>query len=69
MQVAGAEVLVTQIMDRLRNEIEPTIFCLDYLGQLGEELQAAGIPVVVFQRRQGIDWNLSKRFANELNAR
>ncbi|MBU6174555.1 MAG: glycosyltransferase [Planctomycetes bacterium] len=69
MQVAGAEVLVTQIMDRLRGEIEPTIFCLDYLGQLGEELQAAGIPVVVFERKTGIDWDLSSRFAKELNAR
>ena len=69
MQVAGAEVLVTQIIDRLRDEIDPTIFCLDYIGQLGEELKAAGIPVVVFQRKTGIDWNLSAQFANELNSR
>lgn len=39
MNVAGAEVLVTQIIERLADRMEPTVFCLDSVGKLGEELQ------------------------------
>jgi glycosyltransferase involved in cell wall biosynthesis len=69
MQVAGAEVLVSQIIRSLSEQIEPHIFCLDSIGQLGEELQSQGIPVVVLQRAPGIDMSLAKRFANELVTR
>jgi glycosyltransferase involved in cell wall biosynthesis len=69
MQVAGAEVLVSQIIRSLSERIEPHIFCLDSIGQLGQELQSQGIPVVVLHRTPGIDLSLAKRFAKELVTR
>jgi len=69
MQVAGAEVLVSQIIHRLKDHIDPTIFCLDSIGQLGEELRIQGIPVVVLGRKPGLDTALAKRYASELNQR
>ena len=33
MQVAGAEVLVTETVRRLAGKIAPTIFCLDAVGR------------------------------------
>ncbi len=55
MQVAGAEVLVTQIIETLRDQIEPTVYCLDAIGTLGEQLRDSGIPVVVLDRQPGFD--------------
>jgi glycosyltransferase involved in cell wall biosynthesis len=69
MQVAGAEVLVSQIIYRLKDHIDPTIFCLDSIGQLGEELQSQGIPVVVLNRKPGLDIAMARRYATELNQR
>src|SRR5437879_6432196 len=42
MQVAGAEMLVLETIKRHTGLIEPVIFCLDNVGALGEQLQAAG---------------------------
>lgn len=69
MQVAGAEVLVTQIIQQLADKIEATVFCLDDLGQLGQQLQDAGIPVVVLDRQPGLDWQVAKRLATEIRQR
>jgi L-malate glycosyltransferase len=69
MQVAGAEVLVTQIIERLKDQIDPTVFCLDRIGQLGEELQQSGIPVVVLGRKAGIDLALTTTYGRELRDR
>ncbi|MFN6129404.1 MAG: glycosyltransferase [Planctomycetota bacterium] len=69
MQVAGAEMLVKQLIDRLQGKIDPTIFCLDAIGLLGERMQAAGVPVVVLNRSSGIDTALPGRFAKELRQR
>ena len=69
MQVAGAEVLVTQIIKQLGHQIEPTVFCLDALGELGEKLLAAGIPVVVLDRKPGLDIGTARRLAGEVKAR
>jgi L-malate glycosyltransferase len=69
MHVAGAEVLVTQIIDRLRDQIEPTVFCLDGIGTLGEELRSGGVDVVLLGRKPGVDLALAKRYARELNDR
>jgi glycosyltransferase involved in cell wall biosynthesis len=66
MQVAGAEMLVKQIIERLQEEIEPTIFCLDAQGSLGQQLEAKGVPVVLLNRRPGIDHSLPWRFAKAL---
>ena len=69
MQVAGAEVLVTQIIHRLKDAIEPTLFCLDSVGKLGEELIAQGIPLINFQRKPGLDLSVAKRMADEFRTR
>ncbi len=39
MQVAGAEILVAETIRRLGGLIRPTIFCLDAVGPLGEQLR------------------------------
>ena len=64
MQVAGAEVLVTQIIEQLADKINPTVFCLDGLGTLGEKLRDQGIPVVVLDRQPGLDFKVAKKLAN-----
>jgi N-acetyl-alpha-D-glucosaminyl L-malate synthase BshA len=63
MQVAGAEILVTETIRHLKDEIEPTILCLDAVGDLGKRFELEGIPVICFSRRQGRDWGLARRLA------
>jgi glycosyltransferase involved in cell wall biosynthesis len=63
MQVAGAEVLIAEIIRRLRGRIEPTILCLDAVGQLGERLRDEGIAVECLHRRPGRDWRVPWRLA------
>ncbi len=69
MQVAGAEVLVKQIIEQLGDQIDATVFCLDSLGELGQQLIDAGIPVVVLDRQPGLDWGVAKRLADEVQRR
>jgi len=69
MQVAGAEVLVTETIRRLGSRIEPTVLCLDGVGALGERLQREGVRVVPLGRRPGRDWRLVRRLGHELHAR
>jgi glycosyltransferase involved in cell wall biosynthesis len=69
MQVAGAEVLVQQIIQRLSHQIEATVFCLDGIGEIGEQLIAAGTPVISLGRKPGVDWSVSSRLAAELKQR
>jgi len=69
MQVAGAEVLIDRTIQYFGSRIEPSIFCLDSIGAIGERLRNNGIPVVVLDRKPGIDWGLRKRFAAELDRR
>lgn len=69
MQVAGAEVLVSRMIDDLADDIEPTIFCLDRLGTLGEELRERGVPVVTMNRQPGRDLKLIPRLAAEFDSR
>ena len=66
MQVAGAEMLVKQIIERLQEDIEPVIFCLDAQGLLGQQLELKGVPVIVLNRLPGIDHSLPSRFAKAL---
>ena len=63
MQVAGAEVLVRETIRRLGPRIDPTIFCLDRVGPIGEELIADGIDVVGLDRMPGWDFSVSRRLA------
>ena len=69
MQVAGAEMLVFEMIRRLRSRIDPHVFCLDAVGPLGEQLLADGVPVVAFDRRPGVDWQLFRRMATEIKSR
>ena len=66
MQVAGAEVLVCDIIRRLGDAIRPVVFCLDAIGPLGLELQREGVPVVAFDRKPGLDWRLVPRMARAI---
>lgn len=63
MQVAGAEVLVRETIRRLGPRIEPTVFCLDAVGPIGEDLRGAGVPVVCFDRRPKRDYGVAWRLA------
>src|SRR5690242_3914051 len=69
MQVAGAEVLVRETIRRLGPAIAPTIFCLDRVGQLGEEFLRGGGDLVCFHRRPGRDYGLSWKLAAEVRRR
>lgn len=63
MQVAGAEVLVAETIQRLGSSILPTVYCLDAEGALGSQLSATGIAVHVLGRTPGIDLRLVGRLA------
>lgn len=69
MQVAGAEVLVKQIIERLQGTINATVFCLDGLGELGQQLIERGTPVVVLGRKAGLDRSLIGKMASEVVSR
>jgi glycosyltransferase involved in cell wall biosynthesis len=69
MQVAGAEVLVAEIIRRLGARIAPTVICLDGVGQLGERMRAEGVTVVSLDRRPGLDLGVARRMAHELRTR
>lgn len=69
MQVAGAEVLVAETIRRLRDRIDPVVLCLDGVGQLGEQMQREGVPVVALGRRPGLDLAVSRRLAAEVRTR
>ena len=69
MQVAGAEVLVRETIRRLGPRIEPTVLCLDSVGQIGEELRASGVPVVCLNRQAGRDYGVAWRLAREARRR
>ena len=69
MQVAGAEVLVKQIIERLTGVIDATVFCLDGIGELGHQLIDAGTPVIDLGRKPGLDWKVAGRLATEIKTR
>ena len=63
MQVAGAEVLVRELVHRLAGRVTSTVFCLDAVGQIGEEMIREGTEVVCFCRKPGRDWGVARRMA------
>ena len=69
MQVAGAEVLTREIIQRLEGRIVPTIFCLDAVGQIGQDLRDGGVDVVCFGRKPGHDWGVARRMARATRER
>jgi len=69
MQVAGAEVLVRETIRLLGPRLQPTVFCLDAVGPIGEDLLKQGVPVVGLNRKPGWDFSVSRRLAREATAR
>jgi len=69
MQVAGAEMLVAEIVQRTRSLIEPTIICLDEIGPLGEQLRQEGVDVFNLERRPGRDYRVALRMSRLIQAR
>jgi glycosyltransferase involved in cell wall biosynthesis len=69
MQVAGAEVLVRETIRRLDGRIVPTIFCLDAVGQIGEEMIRDRVELVCLNRKPGRDWRVSSRLARAIDER
>jgi glycosyltransferase involved in cell wall biosynthesis len=69
MHVGGAEMLVFETVRRLAGRIEPVVFCLDGVGELGERLQSTGVDVIAFGRRPGRDWRVAWRMGREVRAR
>lgn len=63
MQVAGAEVLVRETVRRLAGRVTASVFCLDAIGRIGEEMKAEGADVIAFGRRPGRDWGVARRLA------
>jgi glycosyltransferase involved in cell wall biosynthesis len=68
LRVGGAEVLVARLARRLRDRFHFHFVCLDELGSLGEELRGEGFPVLVLERRPGVDWRLPWNLAQHLRA-
>ncbi len=69
MQVAGAEVLIREAIRRLGPAIRPTVFCLDKVGPIGEELSAQGVDVQCLHRRPGLDFKVSRELARAASHR
>ncbi len=69
MYVAGAEVLVAETIRRLGPRLTPVVFCLDAIGELGEQLRAEGIDVVSLERKPGLDLSVVSRMAAEMQRR
>ncbi|HJZ56204.1 MAG TPA: glycosyltransferase, partial [Gemmataceae bacterium] len=66
---AGAEVLVRETVRRLAGRIAPTIFCLDAVGRIGEEMVRDGTDLVCLSRRPGRDWGVARRMAAAVRER
>jgi len=67
--VAGAEMLVHQLVRRLGDGFDFSVLLLDDIGPLGEDLRARGIPVEVLGRRPGVDVGLGRRLGSALRQR
>lgn len=66
MQVAGAEMLVAEIIRRFGARLVPIIVCLDAIGELGEQLRREGVTVASVGRRPGLDLGVARRLAAAL---
>lgn len=69
MQVAGAEILVAETIRGLSDRIDATVFCLDAVGSLGDQLKDEGVKVISFARRPGLDIRVATRMARQIRRR
>jgi len=69
LQVAGAEMLVLQIIQRLHGQIKPTVFCLDASGGLSERFENLDAEVILLDRRPGWDFSVAWRMARHIRRR
>jgi glycosyltransferase involved in cell wall biosynthesis len=69
MQVAGAEMLVAEIIRQLGSQLQPVVLCLDGVGQLGETMRREGVDVVELGRKPGVDFGVARRLAAEIRHR
>jgi glycosyltransferase involved in cell wall biosynthesis len=64
--VAGAETLVHDMIGRMRDDWDFSVYLLDEIGPLGEDLRAQGTPVTVLGRTPGVDAALVRRLGAAL---
>jgi glycosyltransferase involved in cell wall biosynthesis len=55
-----------QIIRRLKDKIQPTIFCLDRAGELADEVAAENVQLVTLERRPGRDFRAAWGLAGHL---
>src|SRR5262249_59517619 len=58
-----------ELIRRLAGRITPTVFCLDAVGRIGEEMLREGVDLVCFDRKPGRDWGVSRRMAAAIRQR
>ena len=63
MHMAGAEVLVREIIHQLGPLIDPTVICLDTVDQIGEQLRSEGVRVEWMNRKPGRDYFVGWKIA------
>jgi sugar transferase (PEP-CTERM/EpsH1 system associated) len=66
MGVAGAEALVHRMVRALADEFEFSLYLLDHVGALGEDLAAGGVMVRLLGRKPGVDVGLARRLGSAL---
>ncbi len=66
MVVAGAEILVHGMVERMRDRWDFSLYLLDDIGPLGEDLKASGVPVHVLGRQPGVDLKMACRLGARL---
>jgi glycosyltransferase involved in cell wall biosynthesis len=64
LKMGGAERVVFDLARRLDRQLfEPMVCCLNFKGDLAPDLEAAGVPVFVMDKRPGLDPALVPRLA------
>ena len=67
LPVGGTEVMVSHLARRFCTAgIRVAIGCLDEIGELGADLEAAGFPVELYSRRPGFDSSLPLKIARQV---
>ena len=66
MTVAGAEILVHEMIGALADDFDFSLVLLDEKGALGEDLESRGVPVHTLERRPGVDVGLVGRLRRAL---